>query len=224
MSTASVVRAPRGRRRRWWRCWRRSSSRSRSPVPRRRVRAAAPSAAGYNLYFGDLHAHTGYSDGASGTTPWDAFPVGRDSGADFMALTEHYSTSNAYEAWTMDELEWLDLKKAAAYFTSSSFVAMPAYEFYLVAHSGEFNVFNVSELPPKMEILGPERLGLFYDWLSLSGPAASASSTTPPTSPTSSTTSPARALPGMPASGCSRSTTTASPRKATSRPSTRAGT
>jgi hypothetical protein len=127
--------------------------------------AAAPGAAGYNLYFGDLHAHTGYSDGASGTTPWDAFPVGRDSGADFMALTEHYSTSNAYEAWTMDETEWADLKKAAAYFTSSSFVAMPAYEFYLVAHSGEFNVFNVSELPPKMEILGPERLGIFYDWL-----------------------------------------------------------
>ena len=124
-----------------------------------------PAATGYDLYFGDLHAHTGYSDGASGTTPWDAFPVGRDSGADFMALTEHYSTSNAYEAWTMDETEWADLKKAAAYFTSSSFVAMPAYEFYLVAHSGEFNVFNVSELPPKMEILGPERLGLFYDWL-----------------------------------------------------------
>ena len=124
-------------------------------------------AAGYNLYFGDLHAHTGYSDGASGTTPWDAFPVGRDSGADFMALTEHYSTSNAYEAWTMDELEWQDLKTAASFFTSNSFVAMPAYEFYLVAHCGEFNVFNVSELPPKMEILGPERLGLFYDWLSL---------------------------------------------------------
>jgi hypothetical protein len=134
--------------------------------------AAGPSATGYNLYFGDLHAHTGYSDGASGTTPWDAFPVGRDSGADFMALTEHYSTSNAYEAWTMDETEWLDLKAAASYFTSTSFVAMPAYEFYLVAHSGEFNVFNVSELPPKMEILGPERLGLFYDWLSLQPGAA----------------------------------------------------
>ena len=134
--------------------------------------AAGPGAAGYNLYFGDLHAHTGYSDGASGTTPWDAFPVGRDSGADFMALTEHYSTSNAYEAWTMDEAEWLDLKAAARYFTSGSFVAIPAYEFYLVAHSGEFNVFNVSELPPKMEILGPERLGLFYDWLSLQPGAA----------------------------------------------------
>jgi hypothetical protein len=32
--------------------------------------AARPATAvGYNLYFGDLHAHTGYSDGASGTTP-----------------------------------------------------------------------------------------------------------------------------------------------------------
>jgi hypothetical protein len=126
-----------------------------------------PAAAGYDLYFGDLHAHTGYSDGASGTTPWDAFPVGRDSGADFMALTEHYSTSNAYEPWTMDAGEWQDLKQAASYFTSNSFVAIPAYEFYLVAHCGEFNVFNVRDLPPKMEIVGPERLGLFYDWLSL---------------------------------------------------------
>jgi len=126
---------------------------------------ARPAPPAYNLYFGDLHAHTGYSDGASGTTPWDAFLVGRDSGADFMALTEHYSTSNAYEPWTMDEEQWLDLKAAAASFTSDTFVAMPAYEFWLVANTGEFNVFNVSQLPPKMEITGPERLGIFYDWL-----------------------------------------------------------
>ena len=124
-----------------------------------------PAAAGYNLYFGDLHAHTSYSDGVNGTTPWDAFPVGHDAGADFMALTEHYSATNTYEAWTMDEAEWPDLKAAAAYFTSSSFVAIPAYEFYLAAHSGEFNVFNVPDLPPKMEITGPDRLGLFFDWL-----------------------------------------------------------
>ena len=124
-----------------------------------------PAPPAYNLYFGDLHAHTSYSDGASGTTPWQAFAVGRDAGADFMALTEHYSATNTYEAWTMDEAEWADLKAAAAYYTSNSFVAIPAYEFYLAAHSGEFNVFNVSGLPPKMEITGPDRLGIFYDWL-----------------------------------------------------------
>ena len=131
---------------------------------------AGPAAAGstptsYNLYFGDLHAHTGYSDGASGTTPWDAFPVAIASGADFMAITEHYSTSNAYEAWTMDEGEWQSLREAAQRFTSSRFVAIPAYEFYLVAHNGEINVFNVGDLPPKMAFLGPERLPMFYDWL-----------------------------------------------------------
>ena len=58
-----------------------------------------------------------------GTTPWDAFTAAIAAEADFMALTEHYSTSNAYEAWTMDELEWANLKAAAAHFTSSSFVA-----------------------------------------------------------------------------------------------------
>ncbi len=127
--------------------------------------AGQPATAGYSLYFGDLHAHTGYSDGAAGTTPWDAFPAAIAAGADFMALTEHYSTSNAYEAWTMDEQEWRDLKAAAAHFTSRTFVAMPAYEYYLVSHTGEINVYNVAGLPPKMTFLGPDRLPLFCDWL-----------------------------------------------------------
>ena len=124
-----------------------------------------PATPAYNLYFGDLHAHTSYSDGVAGFTPWDAYAVGKASGADFMALTEHYSATNTYENWTMDEAEWQSLKDAAVYYTSNSFVAIPAYEFYLAAHSGEFNTFNVRDLPPKMEITGPQRLGLYYDWL-----------------------------------------------------------
>jgi trimeric autotransporter adhesin len=125
----------------------------------------APAAQAYQFYFGDLHAHTGYSDGAASTTPWDAYPAAIAGGADFMALTEHYSTSNAYEAWTMDAQEWADLKRAAAYYTSASFAALPAYEFYLVSHTGEINVYGVADLPPKMTFLGPDRLPLFYDWL-----------------------------------------------------------
>jgi hypothetical protein len=127
------------------------------------TQSAAPTT--YYLYFGDLHAHTGYSDGASGTTSWDAFPAAIAAGADFMALTEHYSTSNAYEPWTMELWEWLDLKDAAAHFTSRGFVAMPAYEYWLVADNGEINVYNVGDLPPKMTFLGPDRLGMFQDWL-----------------------------------------------------------
>jgi hypothetical protein len=131
--------------------------------------AAPPAPPAYNLYFGDLHAHTGYSDGASGTTPWDAFPVAIASGADFMALTEHYSTSNAYEAWTMDLAEWADLKAAASAFTSDRFVAMPAYEYYLVADVGEINTYGIPDLPPKQEFLGPDRLATYQEWIAQQG-------------------------------------------------------
>ena len=134
-------------------------------APAMAAQSSAPAPPAYNLYFGDLHAHTGYSDGASGTTPWDAFPAAIAAGADFMALTEHYSTSNAYEAWTMDPAEWADLKAAAAYFTSGTFVAMPAYEFYLVADTGEINTFGIPDLPPKQEFLGPDRLARYQEWV-----------------------------------------------------------
>ena len=86
-----------------------------------------------------------------------------------MALTVHYSTSNAYEAWTMDLAEWADLKKAADYFTSDNFAAMPAYEYYLVANTGEINTFGISDLPPKQEFLGPDRLPLYQEWIAQQG-------------------------------------------------------
>ncbi len=119
----------------------------------------------YNLYFGDLHNHTGYSDAYEDSTPWEAYPAAIAAGADFMALTEHVSTSHAYEAWTMDMGEWADLRAAAAFYTSPKFVAMPAYEFWLLANNGEVNVYNTPEIPDKMSIKGPERLADFYDWL-----------------------------------------------------------
>ncbi len=119
----------------------------------------------YNLYFGDLHNHTGYSDAYEDSTPWEAYAAAIAAGADFMALTEHVSTSHAYEAWTMDMEEWADLRAAADFYTSPKFVAMPAYEFWLLANNGEINVYNTPKIPDKMSIKGPERLAGFYDWL-----------------------------------------------------------
>src|SRR4030042_4610856 len=46
-----------------------------------------PTTTTYNLYFGDLHTHTSYSDGVG--TPWDAFAAADAAGADFMATTDH---------------------------------------------------------------------------------------------------------------------------------------
>ena len=128
------------------------------------IATAEPPTKKYNLYFGDLHNHTSYSDGAEGYTPWDAYEAAIAAGADFMALTEHVSTSNAYDAWTMDMDEWADLQAAAAFYTSRKFVAMPAYEFWLLANNGEINVYNTPEIPGEM-FNGLERLADFYDWL-----------------------------------------------------------
>lgn len=122
---------------------------------------------GYNLYFGDLHTHTGYSDSyAADSTPWDAYKAAIDAGADFMAVTDHLQIWNAYNAFVINETEWADTLAAADFYTSKRFVAMPGYEAWLLANCGEINVYNTRELPPR-ETLGNrfERLPSFYDWL-----------------------------------------------------------
>jgi hypothetical protein len=120
----------------------------------------------YELYFGDLHTHTTYSDAWEGT-PWDAFSAAKAAGADFMATTDH-------EFYLTPE-EWADTLLAADYYTSQSFVAMAGYEFWMTA-DGEINVYNTPNLPP--EVNDPanhgnagthgsrwDSLPTFYDWL-----------------------------------------------------------
>lgn len=47
----------------------------------------APPASAQTVFFGNLHAHTSYSDGSG--TPDEAFAMARASGLDFMAISEH---------------------------------------------------------------------------------------------------------------------------------------
>ena len=119
----------------------------------------------YNMYFGDLHTHTSYSDAWEGT-PWDAYQAAIDAGADYMAVTDHVSSWNAYKGLTMDSEEWADALVAADYYTSKKFVAMAGYETWMLGHLGEINVYNVRELPPQ-EPLGYrfDRLPDIYDWI-----------------------------------------------------------
>lgn len=119
----------------------------------------------YNLYFGDLHTHTGYSDAYEASTPWDAYKAAIAAGADFMAVTDHMAIWNAYSAWAQSPVEWNDCLAAADFFTSKKFVAMAGYEAWLLGDLGEVNVYNTREIP-----LGPlgyrqDRLPSFYDWL-----------------------------------------------------------
>jgi len=87
----------------------------------------------YNLYFGDLHAHTSFSDGKG--TPDEAYAMAIGGGADFMATTDHN---------TLTDENWELTKLIADEFTSEKFVAIAGFE-YFISGWGEVNVFNYPE-------------------------------------------------------------------------------
>ena len=131
------------------------------------AQAAGKPSVSYNLYFGDLHTHTIYSDAWEGT-PTDAYLAAKAAGADFMATTDH--------AFMLTAEDWQKTLREADNCTSRSFVAIPAYEYWMPG-SGEVNTFNAADLP--MAIQNPagngnnagnhnkswDALPIFYDWL-----------------------------------------------------------
>lgn len=117
------------------------------------IAAADLTTQGMNIYFGDLHSHTSYSDGAG--TPAQAFATARANGLDFMALSEH--------CFMMSPAEWADVKTQANLATvNGQFVALPAFEY--THQYGHINVFEtdtyVRSDDPNYDTL-PE----FYNWL-----------------------------------------------------------
>jgi hypothetical protein len=113
---------------------------------------AAP-AAGYQLYYGNLHAHTSYSDGMG--TPARAFAYARDvAGIDVQAITDHDDM--------LTPAEWLDTRLQARLATrSGEFLALAGFEWTVrdVHHmtalgTDTFTTWHVHGLP-----------GTFYAWL-----------------------------------------------------------
>ncbi len=109
------------------------------------VRAAAPV---YRVFFGDLHAHTAFSDGKG--TPEKAYAQAARGGADFLALTDHREGLTA--------AEWARTQSAAAAATSRTFVAIPGYE--VKPAIGHLNIYDTTELSP----IGLDAPAL-YDWI-----------------------------------------------------------
>ena len=117
----------------------------------------------YHPFFGDLHAHTRFSDGWEGS-PADAYASAKDAGADFMATTDHAAMLTAEE--------WDATLQAALAYTTENFVAMPAYEYWMPGF-GEVATYNVPIFPSEHPNLQPQRKmprwdvpASFYDWLS----------------------------------------------------------
>jgi len=106
----------------------------------------------YNLYFGNLHAHTSYSDGIG--TPEEAFKLMRESKAgDFGAITDHSKQ-------LMDNLSnWEKTKKLADKYTDKNFVAIAGCEVLLGYETGEMCTFGIEDITHKKD--APD----FYDWL-----------------------------------------------------------
>lgn len=116
----------------------------------------------YNLYFGDLHSHTSYSDGEG--TPDQAYEAARSAGADFMAITDHH--------YLLLDWEWADILRSADDNTvSEEFVAMAGYEYFLPGIN-EINIYGTRNLPPDAGLIPQayykgDRMtgGSFFPWI-----------------------------------------------------------
>ena len=99
----------------------------------------------YNIYFGQLHSHTSYSDGAG--TAKEAFEHASNvKNLDFLAVTDH-SNSFDNEAnasignGSMSE-EWKELGGLAKEYTTDDFVGLYGYEMTWSNGLGHMNTFN----------------------------------------------------------------------------------
>lgn len=96
----------------------------------------------YEIYFGNMHSHTGFSDGKA--VPEYAYDYARyEAGLDFLGVTEH---SNLFdEAFDYDKSrKWADLRKFANEKTvEGAFLALIGSETTWYNQFGHMNIYNV---------------------------------------------------------------------------------
>jgi hypothetical protein len=94
---------------------------------------------GYQHYYGNLHSHTGYSDGTG--TPAQAFDFARNTAPtplDFLAVTEHNHVSAGMSLANYPLLK----NEAAAANDDGNFVAIFGQEWGIISTGGHANVFE----------------------------------------------------------------------------------
>jgi hypothetical protein len=148
--------------------------------------AGTANAADYNLYFGDMHSHTDYSDGTG--TPADAYAAAYAEAlageVDFFATTDH--NHYGYGTGFMTTANWADtLATADRYNKNGVFVTLPGYEQWLPWMTvGEMNVYNTTKIygqpgnPAGNGYNNGHKRGVrrlvpnLYDWLAAEGAVA----------------------------------------------------
>lgn len=100
----------------------------------------------YNIYFGQVHSHTSYSDGAG--TCEQAFDYAKNTAKqiDFLAVTDHSNSfDNADKANILDgsmSEEWKEGHELADKFTDDKFVGIYGYEMTWSNGLGHMNTFK----------------------------------------------------------------------------------
>ncbi|SFR88415.1 CehA/McbA family metallohydrolase [Anaeromicropila populeti] len=99
----------------------------------------------YNIYFGQLHSHTNYSDGAGSCE--EAFNYGKNTAEnlDFLAVTDHSNSldnADSSSIHTKSAGEWTEGHALAAAYTDSNFVGIYGYEMTWSNGLGHMNTFN----------------------------------------------------------------------------------
>ncbi|MBI4618083.1 MAG: PHP domain-containing protein [Planctomycetes bacterium] len=124
---------------------------------RKVVFQGAAYAGNFRAYFGNLHAHTGYSDGAA--DPRSAFAYARDvAGLDFLAVTDHHE-------FVSDEALADTIRQALAESRPGRFVALAGFEWshgFDRANGRLYNHINVFGTPRTMPKLEASDLAGFY--------------------------------------------------------------
>ncbi|WP_455714920.1 CehA/McbA family metallohydrolase, partial [Anaerosporobacter sp.] len=100
----------------------------------------------YSIYFGQIHSHTDYSDGAG--TCDQAFDYAKNTAKqiDFLAVTDHSNSfDNADKASLADgsmSTEWVEGHELADKYTDASFVGLYGFEMTWSNGLGHMNTFN----------------------------------------------------------------------------------
>lgn len=121
------------------------------------------------LFYGDLHNHTGYSDGTG--RPEDALRQMRARGLHFAAITDHGELLDR-DTVLHDPHKWSALARQVAALTGDNFLAMRGFE-WSSPRQGHSNVW-CSTAYTGYHDTGDQSMQAFYDWLIQAQPTADA--------------------------------------------------
>jgi PHP domain len=128
-----------------------------------------PQSSRLRLFYGDLHNHTGYSDGTG--RPEEALRQMRARGLHFAAITDHGELLERDTA-VRETRKWTMTAQQVAALTGDDFLAMRGFE-WSSPRQGHSNVW-CSAAFTGYHVTGDQSMQAFYDWLIRAQPTADA--------------------------------------------------